>query len=71
MNITIENVSMKFKENKALDNVSFEIGEGIFGLLGENGAGKTTLMRILITLLEPTEGSVTICGQKLCAANRA
>lgn len=70
MNITIENVSMKFKENKALDNVSFEIGEGIFGLLGENGAGKTTLMRILITLLEPTEGSVTICGQKLCAANR-
>ena len=37
MNITIENVSMKFKENKALDNVSFEIGEGIFGLLGEIG----------------------------------
>lgn len=70
MNITIENVSMKFKENKALDNVSFEIGEGIFGLLGENGAGKTTLMRILTTLLEPTEGSVTICGQELCAANR-
>ena len=70
MNITIENVSMKFKNNYALDNVSFEIGEGIFGLLGENGAGKTTLMRILTTLLEPTEGTINICGQKLCAENR-
>ncbi|MCR4679605.1 MAG: ABC transporter ATP-binding protein [Lachnospiraceae bacterium] len=70
MSITIENVSKRFKENIALDNVSLEIGEGIYGLLGENGAGKTTLMRILTTLLDPTEGSVTICGQKLCAGNR-
>ena len=70
MSITIENVSKRFKENMALDNVSLEIGEGIYGLLGENGAGKTTLMRILTTLLDPTEGSVTICGQKLCAGNR-
>ncbi|MBR5992340.1 MAG: ABC transporter ATP-binding protein [Lachnospiraceae bacterium] len=70
MSITIENVSKRFKENMALDNVSLEIGEGIYGLLGENGAGKTTLMRILTTLLDPTEGSVTICGQKLCTGNR-
>lgn len=70
MNVKIENVSKQFKENKALDGVSLEIGEGVFGLLGENGAGKTTLMRILTTLIEPTDGSVTICGQKLCASNR-
>ena len=42
MNIQIENISKQFKDNKALDSVSLEIGEGIFGLLGENGAGKTT-----------------------------
>ncbi|MCR5541246.1 MAG: ABC transporter ATP-binding protein [Ruminococcus sp.] len=70
MNIKIENVTKQFKENKALDGVSLDIGEGIFGLLGENGAGKTTLMRILTTLIEPTDGNVTICGQKLCASNR-
>lgn len=70
MNIQIENVSKQFKENKALDNVSLEIGEGVFGLLGENGAGKTTLMRILTTLIEPTDGCVVMCGQKLCASNR-
>lgn len=70
MNIQIENISKQFKDNKALDGVSLEIGEGIFGLLGENGAGKTTLMRILTTLIEPTDGNVIICGQKLCASNR-
>lgn len=70
MNIKIENISKQFKGHKALDGVSLEIGAGVFGLLGENGAGKTTLMRILTTLIEPTDGSVTICGQKLCASNR-
>jgi ABC-2 type transport system ATP-binding protein len=47
----------------AVDDVSFGIAEGeIFGLLGPNGAGKTTTIRMLCTLLEPTDGTATING---------
>jgi ABC-type multidrug transport system ATPase subunit len=46
----------------ALDDVSIEIGNGLFGLLGSNGAGKSTLMRIICTLLVPTHGRVTVGG---------
>jgi ABC-2 type transport system ATP-binding protein len=46
----------------ALDDVSLEIGTGLFGLLGSNGAGKSTLMRIICTLLVPTGGRVTMEG---------
>lgn len=47
---------------KAVDHVSLEIPRGIFGLLGENGAGKTTLMRVLTTILAPTDGAVSLEG---------
>ena len=43
----------------ALDGVDLKIGTGLFGLLGPNGAGKSTLMRIICTLLVPTDGRVT------------
>jgi len=46
----------------ALDGVSLSIGVGLFGLLGPNGAGKSTMMRVLCTLLEPTEGRVLVGG---------
>lgn len=46
----------------AVDHASLEIPGGIFGLLGENGAGKTTLMRVLTTVLTPSEGSVSLDG---------
>src|SRR5262249_3980741 len=42
----------------ALDNVSLDIGAGMFGLLGPNGAGKSTLMRVVATLQTPSAGSV-------------
>lgn len=47
---------------KALDSLSLRIGKGMFGLVGPNGAGKTTLMRILATLLQPTDGRVCVYG---------
>ena len=47
---------------RALNAVSFEIGNGMFGLLGPNGAGKTTLMRIICGILEQTRGTIRING---------
>ncbi len=50
---------------QALKDVNLDIGSGMFGLLGPNGAGKTTLMRILVTLMKPTAGQVTVDGLDL------
>ena len=61
--ILIESVSHDYGNGKkALQNINLEIGGGLFGLLGANGAGKSTLMRIMCTLLEPTEGQVSVGG---------
>lgn len=61
MGIKMNDLTVTFKNKvTAVDHVSLEIPHGIFGLLGENGAGKTTLMRVLTTVLKPTEGTVTI-----------
>ena len=61
--IEISNLIKKFGTTTALDGVSFNINEGeFFGLLGPNGAGKTTLIRILTTLIKPTEGQAKVMG---------
>ncbi|MFC1725277.1 ABC transporter ATP-binding protein [candidate division KSB1 bacterium] len=61
MKISIKGLSKRYNHGvQALRDVNMEIESGIFGLLGPNGAGKTTLMRILVTLIEPTEGEVKI-----------
>ncbi len=61
MKISIENLSKFYKNGTvALKNVNLEIESGIFGLLGPNGAGKTTLMSILVTLLDQSEGRITV-----------
>ena len=57
-------------KKKALDNVSFEIPEGIFGLIGRNGAGKTTIMRIIATVMDQTSGEIFFDGKAL-KPNRA
>lgn len=57
--------------HKALDGVELSFGTGLFGLLGPNGAGKSTLMRIICTLLEPTAGTVRICGHDVTRDRRA
>jgi ABC-2 type transport system ATP-binding protein len=57
--ISVKNVSKKFKEVIAVDSVSFDVFEGeIFAFLGPNGAGKSTTIKMLTTLLRPTDGSL-------------
>jgi ABC-type multidrug transport system ATPase subunit len=51
--------------NHALKDIDLEIPTGMFGLLGPNGAGKSTLMRILVALMEPSWGEVTVFGYDL------
>ena len=59
--IKIDSVSKKYSGDIiALNCVSLEIGNGMFGLLGNNGAGKTTLMNIISTLMPATEGTISI-----------
>ena len=61
--ITITNLTKRFDDITALDNLSLEIGWGeLFGILGPNGAGKSTAVNILNTLLEPTDGTATLDG---------
>lgn len=66
MQISIRNLSKQYPGGKyALNNIDLDIQNGMSGLLGPNGAGKTTLMRILVTLLSPSSGSVTVDGLDL------
>lgn len=61
MSLNITNVSKAYSNGvQALNNVTLTIPNGMYGLLGPNGAGKSTLMRILATLQEPDEGSITL-----------
>jgi len=55
--------NLNSSEVKAVDDVSFECRPGrVFSLLGPNGAGKTTTLRIIATILKPTEGRVSVAG---------
>lgn len=61
--ITIENTSYGYKSNPLIfNNISLEIGNGIYGLLGENGVGKTTLMHLICGLLFPKNGKCSEAG---------
>jgi sodium transport system ATP-binding protein len=66
--IEARGLSKHFQDKKrgqirAVDNVSFTCQPGkIYGLLGANGAGKTTTLRLLATILEPTDGTAVVCG---------
>lgn len=61
--IVLENLTRRFGEFTAVDHVSFEVSAGeVVGYLGPNGSGKTTTIRMLLGLLQPTEGRATVLG---------
>lgn len=63
MELVIENLSKTYKNGvRALNNLTIEIGKGMFGLLGPNGAGKSTLLRTIATLQKPDTGTITFGG---------
>ena len=63
MGILVQNLTKTYGDQRAIDNLSFEIGTGeIVGFLGPNGAGKTTTMKIITCFMPPSEGSVMLDG---------
>lgn len=62
MRLTVDRLSKQYKNKIAVDRVSFNLTEGVTGLLGANGAGKTTLMRMITGILAPTSGDIIADG---------
>lgn len=66
MSIKVESVTKLYGEQKALDNVSFEVKKGeVLGFLGPNGAGKSTMMKIISCFIPPSSGTVTVNGHNI------
>ncbi len=64
--LSVKHITKYYGDNKAVDDLSFTVKNGeIFGLLGENGAGKTTTFRIIMGLIDATEGEVLLDGEKI------
>ena len=64
--LKVENITKYYGKLLAVDNLSFEVKEGeIFGLLGINGAGKTTTFRMIMGLLTPSSGNISLNGKKI------
>lgn len=62
--LSVKNLKKSIKGKPIIKGVSFDIREGeIFGFLGPNGSGKTTTIRMLVDLIRPTEGTITLCGK--------
>jgi ABC-type multidrug transport system ATPase subunit len=69
--IKVENISKHFGALKAVDNLSFEVEAGqVFGFLGQNGSGKSTTIRMLLSLIHPSSGSIELFGKSI-QKNRA
>jgi len=64
--VELQEVAKSFGRVKALDRVSLRVRSGeVYGLLGPNGSGKTTLIRILVGLVRPDAGTVTVLGRRI------
>ncbi len=65
MELIIDNLTKKYQDKIAVDHISYTMKYGVYGLLGANGAGKTTLMRMMCTLVKPSEGNITLDGKDI------
>lgn len=65
MELILDRLTKQFKNNIAIDQFSYTMKSGVYGLLGANGAGKTTLMRMICTVLNPTAGDILFDGQNI------
>jgi len=64
--IEVKNLTKKYKDTLAVDNISFDVNEGeLFAFLGENGAGKSTTINMICTILKKTSGSVKVFNHEL------
>lgn len=64
--IKVNNLSKQFKEINAVDDLSFTVEQGdVYGFLGQNGAGKSTTIRMLLTLIKPSGGEISIFDKNL------
>ena len=67
MELTLQNVTKRYKEKKALADVSLVLTEGIYGLLGPNGAGKSTLMNLITGNVKASAGRILWNGKETAA----
>ena len=64
--IKVQHISKHFGSLKAVDDLSFEVQAGeVFGFLGQNGSGKSTTIRMLLSLIHPTSGSIELFGKRI------
>jgi ABC-type multidrug transport system ATPase subunit len=69
--INVSHLSKQYREVKAVNDISFTVNQGdIYGFLGQNGAGKSTTIRMLLSLIQPTAGSIELFGKNLFSHRR-
>ena len=69
--VTTENLTKRYGDRIVFNDLSLRIPEGcVYGFLGPNGAGKSTTMKMLLSLIEPSDGEVQILGKSMTRATR-
>jgi ABC-2 type transport system ATP-binding protein len=69
--VEVSNVSKSYADKVAVSDLSFSVAQNeIFGLIGPNGAGKTTTIRMMMDIIKPDSGDITILGKKLTEASK-